>query len=122
MGWSKLEDVFYHVPLEVMLLYLKDYQSLWIIKGVWWKRYVWAEHVKFIAEMTENGTYFGRSIYRSTQEFDEPEMINRVQWWIGIAAVYSEELADFVIVASCPPLTEEQFREYYDSCVGTGDW
>ncbi len=122
MGWSKLKELFDHVPLEVALLYFRDFYWLWPITDLWWNRYVWAEHVKFIVERTENGTYFGRSIFRSTQEFDDPEMINLIQWWIGYAVVFDEEIGDFVIVASCPPLTEEEFRAYYKSCVGTGDW
>jgi len=122
MGWSKLHEIFEHAPLEAMLFYLYDFRNIWLIHGVWWKRYVWADHVKCIAEQTENETYFIRSIYRSTQEFADPEDINAVQWWIGIAAIWSELISDFVIVASCPPLTEEEFRNYYNLCIGTGDW
>lgn len=122
MGWSKLFEPFNHVDILMAFLYFTDFLILWPISGLWWKRYVFADHVKFIVERTENGTYFGRSIFRSTQEFADPGEINIIQWWIGYAVVFHEPTHDFVVVASCPPMSEENFRKFYQECKGTGNW
>jgi hypothetical protein len=122
MGISKPGDSFQHVPPYNAVNYFWDFWRNYYQLGKGWHRYVYAEHVKFIAEYSPKCNYFfGRSIYRSTQYYTDETELNK-PWWLGFIAQFNADKTAINIIQQMPNITDDQFKAYYHECGGLSNF
>ena len=122
MGWSKLNEKFVHVTESQALTFFASLFSLRMFVLIWWKQAIISEHIRFVYEATPGGMYFGRSLFRSTQEFTDPLEINAVQWYQYYAGKPDPKTGKFTMVASSPPMPLHDFMGLYADNKGKGNW
>lgn len=122
MGFSKPGSDIDHVPPDRAIPYFWSMWWLWWFFFFPWHRYVDSEHIKFIAEYNEDTDKFlGRSIYRSTMQYNEPEEIEK-DWWIGYIGQFNESRTEIEIIYSMPPLTDSEFKQKYKEYGGMSNF
>lgn len=122
MGWGRRKEKWDHVPKDKAKKYFDDFYYWHMIWYMWWKNYVYAEHVRFIAEITPAGTLYGRSRYRSTQEYADPEEIESQKWWFGYIAKPNRISGEIEIIADSNTVSDDKFRALYRKDGGTARW
>jgi len=122
MGWSKLNEKFSHVNDILALSLITNFYTLRMITMIWWKQEIISEHIRFISEATPGGMYFGRSLFRSTQEFSDPSEINDIEWTKFYAFQLDPNTKTFSIVAVSPPDPDNVVKNLYKQNKGKGEW
>jgi len=122
MGFNKRFNPFDHIDEIMAALILGDFEWWHWIVGMAWKRYVFADHVKAIAEKPPCNYWFIRSIFRSRQQFLYPSDLTSTKFVIGYVAIKNEETGNFEIINSTNNMTMTEYRNLYRECGGTGNW
>jgi len=122
MGFNKRFKPWDHVDEIMAALILGDFEWWHNIIGLLWKRYVFADHVKAIAEKPNCDYWFLRSIFRSRQQIGLPGDMLGTVWVLGYVAVKNEDTGNFEIVNSTNTMTMQEYRELYRECGGSGNW
>lgn len=122
MGVNNLGTSFEHVTIAQAMRYFLDFYTNYFLLGILWHRYVFAEHVKFIAEYSPScELFFGRSIYRSNFHYAWDTELFR-KWWIGYIAKWNDNKTELIIVTTTNEITEQEFRKRYKACGLTGNF
>jgi hypothetical protein len=122
MGFSKLDEAWSHVQDWEALSYFYRFQEYHNSTGAKRHRYVHSEHIKFIAEIPMLGFFFGRSIFRSVQQYAHFDELNENEYWVGWYGERDPNTGIITVVARKPPLSAFEFRTLYRYFGGTGRW
>jgi hypothetical protein len=122
MGYNPRKTPFQHATLTDMLRLFRRFYRLHIYFNYPWKNYVLNEHTRVIIEMTPNPLMFGRSLFRSTQAFADPEEIEDVVWteyWVAKMKISTQTID---ILMHSPPDKYEDIKTLYKQHNGTASW
>lgn len=122
MGFNKINSPWEHVNPFQAINYFNWFWWLFVVSGIPWKRYVVSEHIKFIVEITDNPHFIGRSIFRSVQQYSDPQELNNIDWWIGYIGSRNPYTGEIEINTSTMEIGYERFRQIYRSYGGTGNF
>lgn len=122
LGYNKRFNKFNHVTAEQALEFFNHF-SLWhLMTRIMWKNYVVTDHIRFIAEITPNPLYFGRSLFRSAQAFADPEEIEDIIWTKYYIASKDKKNKTISIIHESPPEKYEDIRQIYRDHHGVSNW
>lgn len=122
MGWMKYWEKWFHVDNLEAMAYITDFYWHYALRGILWKRYVYAEHVKFIADRLDDEYLCGRSIYRSIVRTSDPGQVAGINWWIGWLYHVDPSTGSITTIGQMPGMTPKEFREEYKSLGGSGNF
>jgi len=122
MGFNRRFKKFFHVPPEDALNMTRDFWWWHRTYRWWWKNYVYNDHIRFIIEVTPNPLFFGRSLFRSTQAFADPEEIEAIVWTKYYVIKRKKNTGTFEIILESPPAKYEDVRQLYRDHHGIGNW
>lgn len=102
--------------------YFMRFYFMWLIYSWSWKNYVMNEHVRFIAERTPDGKFFGRSLIRSHFAISEPEDIDNIVDMVGYMGQYNPSLKNVEIIHTTNEISVKEFRRLYKQHGGKERW
>lgn len=122
MGTIREGEKVVHANQNQAQQYFMRFYFMWLIYGWSWKNYVMNDHVRFIAEVTPDGTFFGRSLIRSHFAISEPEDIDKIIDMVGFVGQYNPSLKSVDILHTTNDISVKEFRQLYKKHGGKERW
>jgi len=122
MGWMRFLETWNHVNELEAMAYIHHFYWHYALRNILWKRYVYAEHIKFIADKLDEEYLCGRSIFRSMVSTFDPGQLDGFEWWVGWLYHVNPDDGAITTIGSMPGMTPEEFRETYHSLGGRGNF